>query len=54
MRELLNLTGYEYKKIFQKRSTWIALGAVLLWVLFAGIGGTLGEYYIEGVLSRFS
>lgn len=48
MRELLNLTGYEYKKIFQKRSTWIALGAVLLWVLFAGIGGTLGEYYIEG------
>ena len=48
MRELLNLTGYEYKKIFQKRSTWIALGAVLLWVLFAGIGATLGEYYIEG------
>lgn len=48
MGELLSLTGYEYKKIFQKRSTWIALGVVLLWTLFAGVGGILGDYYIEG------
>lgn len=48
MKELLNLTGYEYKKIFQKRSTWIALGVVLLWVLFAGVSGVTGDYYIDG------
>ncbi len=48
MRELWDLTGYEYKKIFLKRSTWIALGVVLLWVLFSGVSGAAGNYYIDG------
>ncbi|TGY95610.1 hypothetical protein E5329_13595 [Petralouisia muris] len=47
MKELLNLTGYEYKKIFQKKSTWIALAVVLLWVLFSGVSGMIGDYYID-------
>lgn len=56
MREVWILTGYEYKKIFKKRSTWIALGVVLLWTLFAGFGALIvGDYVVEGekVASRY-
>lgn len=48
MGEVLQLAGYEYRKIFKKRSTWIALALVLLWTLFSGFGGVLGEFYMEG------
>lgn len=48
MKEILNLTGYEYRKIFKKRSTWIALAVVLLWTLFSGFSGAFGEFYIDG------
>ena len=48
MREIMYLTGYEYKKIFQKRSTWIALALVALWTVFSGISGIIGDYYVEG------
>lgn len=48
MRAVWTLTGYEYKKIFMKRSTWIALGVVLLWTLFAGFGALIGDYVVEG------
>ncbi len=49
MRELVNLIGYEYKKIFQRRSTWIALMVVLVLTLFGGFGTLLGDVYVEGV-----
>lgn len=45
MRELVT---YEYKKIFQRRSTWISLIVAVLWVLFAGASGILGDYYMDG------
>lgn len=48
MREVFTLAGYEYQKIFKRRSTWIALGIVLMWTLFAGVGSVLGDFYIEG------
>lgn len=48
MREIFTLAGYEYQKIFKRRSTWIALSLVLLWTLFSGFGGVLGDFYIEG------
>ncbi|EOS26831.1 hypothetical protein C806_00422 [Lachnospiraceae bacterium 3-1] len=55
MREVFTLAGYEYRKIFKRRSTWIALGIVLLWTLFSGFGSIFGEFYIEGekVASHF-
>ena len=48
MREIFTLAGYEYQKIFKRRSTWIALSLVLLWTLFSGFGGVLGDFYLEG------
>lgn len=48
MKEMLTLAGYEYKKIFQRKITWIALGAVLLLVVFSGAAMTFGNVYVEG------
>lgn len=45
MRELIK---YEYKKIFQRRSTWISLIVAVIWILFSGISGVLGDYYVDG------
>lgn len=48
MKEVLTLAGYEYKKIFQRKISWIALGAVLVIVLFSGAAMTFGQIYREG------
>lgn len=48
MREILTLAGYEYKKIFQRKVNWIALGAVFIIVLFSGAALTFGDVYVEG------
>lgn len=48
MRELFSLTGYEYKKICKRKSTWIAMGIVLALTLFSGYGTILGDYFIDG------
>lgn len=48
MGEVLQLAGYEYRKIFKRRSTWIVLALVLLWTLFSGLGGAIGDFYMEG------
>lgn len=48
MAGIVYLAGYEYRKIFQRRSTWIALAVVLAWVLFGGFAGIYGNYYMEG------
>ena len=48
MGEVLQLAGYEYRKIFKRRSTWIVLALVLLWTLFSGLGGLIGDFYMEG------
>lgn len=48
MREILNLAGYEYKKIFQRKVNWIALGAVFIMVLVFGAALTFGDVYVEG------
>lgn len=49
MREVLTLAGYEYKKIFQKKVNWIALGAVFIMVLFSGAAMVFGgDVYVEG------
>ncbi len=48
MREVFTLAGYEYQKIFKRRSTWIALFLVLLWTLFSVFGVVFGDFYMEG------
>lgn len=48
MREILTLAGYEYKKIFQRKVNWIALGVVFIIVLFSGAALTFGDVYVEG------
>ncbi|MCI8484119.1 MAG: hypothetical protein HFH41_07245 [Lachnospiraceae bacterium] len=48
MREIGILIGYEYKKILQRRSSWISLGVVLILVIFGGIAGVIGDYYMDG------
>ena len=48
MREVLALAGYEYKKILQKKANWIAMGAVLILVLFCGVAMLFGDVYVEG------
>ena len=52
MKEVLTLAGYEYKKIFQRKISWIALGAVLVIVLFSGAAMTLGQVYVEGEVAE--
>jgi ABC-type transport system involved in multi-copper enzyme maturation permease subunit len=48
MSSFWSLTGFEYKKILQKRSVWIMLLLALL-VSAASVGGTLlGNTYVEG------
>lgn len=48
MKEVLTLAGYEYKKIFQRKVSLIALGAVLVLTLFSGAAMLLGQVYVEG------
>ncbi len=48
MKEILALAGYEYKKIFQRKVSLIALGAVLVFTLFSGAVVLLGQVYVEG------
>lgn len=48
MKEILTLAGYEYKKIFQRKVSLIALGAVLVLTLFSGAAMLLGQVYVEG------
>lgn len=48
MKEILTLAGYEYKKIFQRKVSLIALGAVLVFTLFSGAVMLLGQVYVEG------
>lgn len=48
MREIGILIGYEYKKILQRRSSWISLGTVLLLIVFGGIIGVMGDSYVDG------
>ena len=52
MKEVLTLAGYEYKKIFQRKISWIALGAVLVIVLFSGAAMTFGQVYVEGEVAE--
>ena len=48
MREIINLAGYEYKKILGRKSTWIAFGILILLVLLCGFGNLMGNFYVEG------
>lgn len=48
MKEILTLAGYEYKKIFQRKVNWIALGVVFIITVFSGAAMTFGEVDIEG------
>lgn len=48
MKELINLTRFEYKKILQKKSSIIALGVVLLITLVSGVGTLIGNAQIDG------
>jgi len=52
MKEILSLAGYEYKKIFQRKVSIIALGAVLLLTLFSGAAMLLGQVYVEGEIAE--
>ena len=42
------LIGYEYKKIFIRKSTWIVLIFAMLLTLFSCIGDLTGSVYVEG------
>lgn len=48
MKEILTLAGYEYKKIFRRKVSIIALAAVFLFTLFSGVALLLGNVYAEG------
>lgn len=48
MREIINLAGYEYKKILGRKSTWIAFGILFLLVLFGGFGTLTGNVWVDG------
>lgn len=48
MKEIINLAGYEYKKILGRKSTWIAFGILFLLVLLGGFGTLTGDVWVEG------
>lgn len=48
MKVLITLTGYEYKKIFHNKSTWIVLTFALLLTLISCVGDLTGTVYVEG------
>ena len=50
MNNILELMGYEYKKIFRKKSTWITLGILLVLILFVGVENMIGNTYHEGMV----
>lgn len=45
---LMRLIGFEYKKIFKRKSTWISLMGALAVILLGGAVMCLGEVYVEG------
>lgn len=48
MNQLMTLTGYEYKKILKRKSTWIMIIFALATTLFSCFGDALGTYYVDG------
>ncbi len=48
MNSLLILIGYEYKKIFKRKSTWIALFTAVFLVLLTCLSKTWGTVYVDG------
>ena len=50
MSDLWTLIKFEYKKIFQKKSSWIALIVVYLFILLGGVLMEIGS--IESIWMR--
>ena len=48
MSDLWTLIKFEYKKIFQKKSSWIALIVVYLFILLGGVLMEIGSIEAEG------
>lgn len=48
MREIIYLAGLEYKKLWKKKLTWIAIGVLFLAMVLSFIVSTLGQKYYEG------
>lgn len=48
VRTILYLTGFEYKKLWKKKVTWISIGILLLLMLASAIIGACGQRYYEG------
>lgn len=48
MREILYLTGLEYKKLWKKKMTWISIGVLFLAMVLSFFVSALGQKYYEG------
>ena len=48
MRQFWTIVGFEYRKILRRRSTWIALAAVLIFALLNSQLYLMGGSYING------
>ena len=48
MRQLLYLTGYEYRKMLKRKSLWLSFWGCFLIVLFSGSVFFFGSTYVEG------
>lgn len=48
MNEFWCLVGYEYKKLWKKKLTWITVAALFIISVFSACIGVLGDYYVDG------
>ena len=48
MKSSFRLVGFEYKKIFKKRSNIVILLIAVFLTVFSSLGPLMGNYYIKG------
>ncbi len=52
MNNFWDLVRFEYKKIYMKKSTWIAMVLFVVGIVFSCFGVIIGNEYVDGIPVR--